>query len=147
MVFVPTWNSTKLKRNGIEQEIVKAIGAADHLRVGELVAHLHPADVADLLEHMDKEGCDTLIEIFQGVLDPEVFSELDENVRDDLVEKLGFDYVASAGTELEMDDAVQVMKELEEHEQKQVLAAIPAGDRTLIEEGLAYPEDSAGRLM
>jgi magnesium transporter len=133
--------------NGIEQEIVKAIGAADHLRVGELVAHLHPADVADLLEHMDKEGRDTLIEIFQGVLDPKVFSELDENVRDDLVEKLGFDYVASAVTELETDDAVQVMKELEEHDQKQVLAAMPAGDRTLIEEGLAYPEDSAGRLM
>lgn len=133
--------------NGIEQEIVEAIGASDHRRVGELVAHLHPADVADLLEHMNKEARDTLIEIFQGVLDPEVFSELDENVRDDLVEKLGFDYVASAVTELETDDAVQIMKELEEHERKQVLAAIPAGDRTLIEEGLSYPEDSAGRLM
>jgi len=133
--------------SGIEQEIVVAIDASDHPRVAELVAYLHPADVADLLEHLDEDGRDTLIEIFQGALDPEVFSELDENVRDDLVEKLGFDYVASAVTELNTDDAVQVMEELEEHEQKQVLEAIPAGDRTLIEEGLAYPEDSAGRLM
>jgi len=133
--------------SGIEQEIVNAIDDADHPRVAELVAQLHPADVADLLEHLDEDGRDTLIEIFQGVLDPEVFSELDENVRDDLVEKLGFDYVASAVTELDTGDAVQVMEELEEHEQKQVLDAIPVGDRTLIEEGLAYPEDSAGRLM
>ena len=133
--------------NGIEQEIVEAIGAANYLRVGELAAHLHPADVADLLEHMDKEGRNTLIEVFQGVLDPKVFSELDENVLNDLVEKLGFNYVATAVTELETDDAVHVMKELGEHEQKQVLSAIPAGDRILIEEGLSYPEDSAGRLM
>jgi magnesium transporter len=133
--------------SGIEQEIVVAIDASDHPRVAELVAYLHPADVADLLEHLDEDGRDTLIEIFQGVLDPEVFSELDENVRDDLVEKLGFDYVASAVTKLDTDDAVQVMEELEEYVQKQVLEAIPPGDRTLIKEGLAYPEDSAGRLM
>ena len=133
--------------SGIEQEIVVAIDASDHPRVAELVAYLHPADVADLLEHLDEDGRDTLIEIFQGALDPEVFSELDENVRDDLVEKLGFDYVASAVTKLDTDDAVQVMEELEEYVQKQVLEAIPPGDRTLIKEGLAYPEDSAGRLM
>jgi magnesium transporter len=133
--------------SGIEQEIVVAIDASDHPRVAELVAYLHPADVADLLEHLDEDGRDTLIEICQGVLDPEVCSELDENVRDDLVEKLGFDYVASAVTKLDTDDAVQVMEELEEYVQKQVLEAIPPGDRTLIKEGLAYPEDSAGRLM
>ncbi|MBL6932733.1 MAG: magnesium transporter [Rhodospirillales bacterium] len=131
----------------IEEAIVQALEDGDLDRVRDLVAQLHYSDVADLLEHLADDDRDTLIEALQGILDPEVFSELDENVRDDLVAKLGFDYVASAVTEMDTDDAVQVIEELEEHEQKQVLDAIPAGDRTLIEEGLAYPEDSAGRMM
>jgi magnesium transporter len=132
---------------GIEKEIVRALDGGDLGRVRELVAHLHHSDVADLVEHLHDDDRDTLIEAFQGTLDPEVFSELDENVRDDLVEKLGFEYVATAVSEMDTDDAVQVIEELEEHEQKQVLNAIPVSDRTLIEEGLGYPEDSAGRLM
>ncbi len=133
--------------DGVEEQIVEALGDGDRERVRELVSHLHYADVADLLEHLNEDDRDTLLELIPGALDPEVFSELDESVRDDLVEKLGFDYVATAVTELDTDDAVQVIEELEEHEQKQVLEAIPPGDRTLIEEGLGYPEDSAGRLM
>jgi magnesium transporter len=131
----------------IEEKIVRAIEAGNLDGVRDLAAQLHYADVADLLEHLDEDGRDTLIEAFQGVLDPDVFAELDESVRDDLVEKLGVAYVASAVSEMDTDDAVQVIEELEEHEKKQVLDAIPAGDRTLIEEGLGYPEDSAGRLM
>ena len=133
--------------SGIEEEIVLAIESSQLERVRDLVAHLHYADVADLLEHLDENGRDALINAFQGVLDPDVFSELDESVRDDLVDKLGVEYVASVVTELDTDDAVQVIEELEIDEQKKVLDAIPAGERTLIEEGLAYPEDSAGRLM
>ena len=132
---------------GIEEEIVDALDGGNLERVSELVAQLHYSDVADLLEHLAEDDRDTLLELIPGDLEPEVFSELDENVRDDLVEKLGFEYVATAVTELDTDDAVQVIEELEEHEKKKVLNAIPASDRTLIEEGLGYPEDSAGRLM
>jgi len=133
--------------SGIEEEIVRAIDGGDLTRVRDLVAQLHYADVADLLERLDEDDRDTLIEAFQGVLDPDVFLELDESVRDDLVEKLGVAYIAQAVSDMESDDAVQVIEELEEHVQQQVLDTIPAGERTLIEEGLGYPEDSAGRLM
>ncbi len=133
--------------SGIEEEIVRAIDAGELERVRELITQLHFADVADILEHLHEDGRDTVIEAFQGVLDPDVFLELDESVRDDLVEKLGVAFVASVVSDMETDDAVQVIEELEEHEQQQVLDTIPAGERSLIEEGLAYPEDSAGRLM
>ena len=133
--------------SGIEKEIVEALDAGELERVSDLVGSLHSSDVADLLEHLHEDDRDTLLDLIPGELDPEVFSELDESVRDDLVDKLGFEYVASAVVELDTDDAVQVIEELEEHEQKQVLDAIPAGDRTLIKEGLGYPEDSAGRMM
>lgn len=132
---------------GLEEQIVEALASGQLGIARDLVASLHYADVADLLEHLDEDGRDTLLSIIPGVLDPEVFSELDESVRDDLVEKLGVEYVVNAVAELDTDDAVMVIEELEEHEQQQVLDSIPAGERVLIEEGLGYPEDSAGRLM
>ncbi len=133
--------------SGIEEEVVQALDGGDLDRARDLVEQLHYSDVADLLEHLHEDDRDTLIKLLPGNLEPEVFSKLDENVRDDLVEKLGVEYVATAVAELDTDDAVQVIEELEEHEQKQVLDAIPTSERTLIEEGLGYPEDSAGRLM
>jgi magnesium transporter len=63
------------------------------------------------------------------------------------VEQLGPVETAAAVAELDTDDALDVIAELDEEEQQQILEAIPAADRTLIEQGLAYPEDSAGRLM
>ena len=146
---IPTDNKGEAEtlESGIEEEVVQALDGGDLDRARDLVEQLHYSDVADLLEHLHEDDRDTLIKLLPGNLEPEVFSRLDENVRDDLVEKLGVEYVATAVAELDTDDAVQVIEELEEHEQKQVLDAIPTSERTLIEEGLGYPEDSAGRLM
>ncbi len=133
--------------SGIERDIVTALGDGDVERVRDLVGRLHYADIADLLEHLSTDERHLFLEISQGDLDPEIFLELDEAVRDQLIDQLGVEYIAAALSELETDDAVTVVDELNDDEQEQVLSAIPASDRRLIEEGLAYPEDSAGRLM
>ncbi|NQV46777.1 MAG: magnesium transporter [Rhodospirillaceae bacterium] len=131
----------------VEQYVVDAIDDGNLDRARELVEQLHNADVADLLEHLHTDDRNALIDALHGDLDPVIFSELNETVRDELVDYLGVEYVAAAVTELEIDDAVQVVEELDDDEKQQVLDAISAGDRTLIEEGLSFPEDSAGRLM
>ena len=133
--------------SGLERDIVVALDEGDVETVRDLVGRLHYADIADLLEHLSTDERQLFLEISKGDLDPEIFLELDETVRDQVIDQLGVGYVASAVSELETDDAVMVVDELEDDEQEQVLAAIPANDRRLIEEGLSYPEDSAGRLM
>ncbi|PHS76822.1 MAG: magnesium transporter [Rhodospirillaceae bacterium] len=136
---------------GIPEETVNAVILAleanqDQL-VRELMAPLHFADAADLLETLSVDDRRQLLEVAHEVLDPEFYSELDETVRDEAVDIIGLDAVAETVAELDIDDAVEFVDELDEHEQKHVLEAIPAADRTLIEQGLSYPEDSAGRLM
>ena len=71
----------------------------------------------------------------KGRLDPDVYSDLDENVRDHLVEDMDAAEIAAFVNELEID------------EQREVLREIPADDRAALQEGLSYSEDSAGRLM
>jgi len=131
----------------IAEEIADAIAAEDIPRVKRILEPLHYADVADLLERLAIEDRGALVEIIKRDFDPEILHELDEKVRDDIIAKLGLENVAAAVRELDSDDAVNVVEELPEDERKKVLAAIPADERAVIRDALAYPEDSAGRLM
>ncbi len=132
---------------GTEQVFLDVLVSGDEVRVRALIEEIHYADAADLLERLSTEDRARVVDILRDDFDPEILSELDETVRDHVVECLGVEELAAALVELDSDDALEVVEELDEDEQQQVLEAIPAGDRTLIEEGLGYPEDSAGRLM
>ena len=130
-----------------EQVFLDVLTSGDADQVRALVGDLHPSDSADLLERLSADERTGAIEFLRDDFDPEILSELDETVRDHVVELMGMENVAAAVQEMDSDDALDVIEELDEDEQQQVLDAIPAGDRTILEEGLSYPEDSAGRLM
>ena len=130
-----------------EQVFLDVLVSGDAARVRELLGELHHSDAADLLERLSTEDRVRVVDILREDFDPELLSELDETVRDHVVECLGVEELAAALVEMDSDDALEVVEELDDDEKEQVLDAIPAGDRTLIEEGLSYPEDSAGRLM
>ena len=130
-----------------EERIVVALAANDETAVWALIADLHYTDIADLVERLHDETRSRLLAIMGPEFDGDVLIELDETVRDQVIDEVGLETVAQAVTQLESDDAVEIIEELEEHEQQQVLNAISDEDRALIEESLRFPKDSAGRLM
>jgi magnesium transporter len=127
--------------------VEEAIDRDDHEEVRALLEPVHDADVADLLQNLSSDERRTVVEALRADFPPDVLAELDERVRDEVIEELGIAETVNAVRELETDDAVHIISELEEDQQELVLKAIPAQDRTLIEEALAYPDYSAGRLM
>jgi magnesium transporter len=129
------------------REVTDALAAHDSQRLRALVQPLHAADMADLIERLWAEDRRALLDFLGPSLDPEILSELDEDVRDQVMERLGPRRVAAAIRELDSDDAVDLIEDLDEKVQKEVLKAVPAEDRVILESGLAYPEESAGRLM
>lgn len=136
---------------GLDADLVEAVEEAldrgDAESVRALIEPLHDADIADLLQSLDTDERREFIDAIRSEFHPDILVELDERVRDEVVDQLGLVETAAAVAELDTDDAIEVIAELDEDEQQQVLEAIPATDRALIEQGLAYPEDSAGRLM
>ena len=132
---------------GLARAIRAALDSGDRQRVRGLVGPLHYSDLADLIERFNPGDRRAFIEIMRGRLDAEMLAELDERVRDEVVAQLGVKETAAVVTVLDSDDAVHVIEDLDEAVQQQVLEAMPAEDRALVEENLAYPEDSAGRLM
>lgn len=127
--------------------ILESLNEEDMARLEALVVPLHAADKADLLEMVSAQERRTLVDVLRPELDPEMLAELDETVRDEVIHELSPDELAAAVKELDTDDAVYVIEDLDEPEKRELLDAIPARDRAALEEGLTYPENSAGRLM
>ena len=127
--------------------IIEALESEDEEELRAQIEPLHFSDTADLIERLHPDQRRQLLEATKDVLDPVVFTELDETVRDEVVDIIGLDSVVEVVSELDTDDALAIIEELDEHEQEQVLDAISPADRTLIEQGLSYEEYSAGRLM
>ena len=127
--------------------VLDAVEAGDVESARAKVAPLHPADIADLFELTPQEDRAALAHALSDLLDPEVWAELNDYVRDDLIEGLEPHEVAGIASELDTDDAVAIIEDMDVEDQREVLRALDPDDRAAIEEALSYPEESAGRLM
>ncbi len=128
-------------------EVLDAVEANDARTLDELLGQMHPADVADLLEQLDGRDRKALLSLWKGGMDGEILSELNESLREEVIQSLAPQELAEAVRELESDDVVDLVEYLDEAQQEAVLGALHAADRVAVEKALAYPEESAGRLM
>jgi magnesium transporter len=129
------------------RDVIERVEAGDSAGARAMVEPLHPADVADLFELVDPDDRPLLAAALADILDADVLAEMNDHVREALVEALDPRQVADLAGEMETDDAVAMIEDLEEDEQRAVLRELDPDDRAAIEEALAYPEESAGRLM
>jgi len=129
------------------RRVTEALEAGDEAAVYDLVEPLHAADVADLLELLTPGERRALAAAITDLMSSEVIAELNDHVRDDMIEALPAAAVAEIAGELDTDDAVQLIEGMDEAEQQAVLAELEPEDRAAIESALAYPEETAGRLM
>lgn len=128
--------------------LTQALAEGDSPRVRDHVGGMHCADLAEFINQISSEQRLQLIHALGRQIDPEVLPELEPGVKDSIVELLGAERSAEAISQLESDDAVQVMEDLEEADQQEILDAFEDdAQREELEASLAYPEDSAGRLM
>ena len=81
------------------------------------------------------------------LIDGDVLAEMNDWVREELIDALEPHQVAHLTSDLDTDDAVAIIEDMEADEQQAVLRALDPDDRAAIEEALSYPEESAGRLM
>ena len=131
----------------VEAAIMAAVEVGEQRRVRALTAPLHSADMADLLGRVSPKKCSQLLRMLGDELDPEVIAYLDEEVLEQVLDIMGPEAIAKALPELESDDAVTIVEELEPEERDEVLKNLSVQDRVIVEQGLSYPEDSAGRMM
>lgn len=123
------------------------IANADGPGLEAFLKEAHPADIADLLEQLPSDERLKAVEIAPTVFSPAVLAELEDEVLEDVLPRLGDGQITRAVVEMDSDDATQLIEELDEDRRADVLAALPAREREEVEASFAFDDETAGRLM
>ena len=135
-----------IRREFVEQ-VEAAIEAADTRILRELVVDLHQADLGALIEALAPELRPRLVELVGPEFDFTALTEVEDTIREEILEELAPAAVAEGVRELDSDDAVTILQDLPKEEQEEILDQLPPPERVALARSLLYPEDSAGRRM
>lgn len=126
---------------------IGAVGDGDKPSLWRTVRDLHPADTADLLEHLPPEAFRKAIHLLGKDLPAEAVAELSDNMRLEALHELTDAAVTAMIGHLNSDDASFLLSDLEEDRRARILNKVSATDRAAIESSLSFDDESAGRLM
>ena len=129
------------------ENIIIILESENLLELKKFLQDLHNADIAEIIQNLDSDDRLNFILKIKSFFDPEILTYLNESIKDEIIENLDIKQLAYNAGELDVDDAVNVIEDLVDSDKEVFLDNIPEMDRRLIQEGLKYPEDSAGRLM
>ena len=127
--------------------VTDKIASNDALFITNSFKEMHPADAADIIEHLSQNDRENLIKLNNFKIDPEVFVELNESVQSEIIKYLSSDAIVRILKNLDSDDAIAILENVDEKDKNSILSALPPKDRFALLEGLSYPEDSAARIM
>lgn len=129
------------------ERVSQALLLSDLTTLRDVVADMHEADLGALLEALDTEERPRLISLLGSDFDFTALTEVDDAVREEILEELSAETVAEGVRDLDTDDAVYILEDLDEADKKDVLDRLTPAERIVLQKGLDYPEGSAGRRM
>src|SRR4030081_3097441 len=123
-------------RDEFVEEIARAIAAADKPLLREVVAELPEADLGDLIGALKPDDRVNLVELTGADFDFSALNEVDDAVREEILEELEPETVAEGVRELDSDDAVELLEGLDEKDQEEILEKMPHSERVALERRL-----------
>jgi magnesium transporter len=108
---------------------------------------LHASDAGDVLEALQADERVALVQMLGDRFDYLALTEVDESIRDDIIDALSTEDMARGVSTLDNDDAVYLLEDMDAEDRDEILAQLPAFERISLKRSLDFPEDSAGRLM
>ncbi|MDG1666965.1 MAG: hypothetical protein P8H55_07310, partial [Hellea sp.] len=130
-----------------ENKILLALELLDKSNLEDQLTSLHPADFSDQFEQLTSEQRVSLIQAAPKLISADVLAELEDEIVEDILPLLPSIKLASAITELDNDDATQIIEEMEEAQREEVFKALEPYERATIEASLRFDEETIGRLM
>jgi magnesium transporter len=134
-------------RKTFVKSVARRIETGDASGLRGLVGGLHEADMGALIEALEPEQRPRLVSLLGIDFDFTALTEVDDAVRDEILDELPPQAVAKGVSELESDDAVAILEDLPKEEQAEILEQLPQPNRAALARSLDYPEESAGRRM
>ena len=128
--------------------IKELINQGSDMRLRKRLKDLHYADIAEVIYELSTEQATYLVKLLDSEKTADALAEVDEDIRERILEKLSAKEIAEEIEELDTDDAADLISELPEDRQEIVMSQITDSDHVEdIRELLTYNENTAGGLM
>ncbi len=131
----------------LEEQIFELIENRRFVQLKNVLSEMQPADIAEIFDESKDKDIPVLFRILPKELAAEVFVEFDSDRQELLVNAFSDIELREVLDELFMDDAADIVEEMPATVAKRILKNTDANTRRMINQLLAYPDDSAGSIM
>lgn len=126
---------------------VQLLGQRQFKAVRSILDVMNEVDIASLLSELDDRELALAFRLIPKDKAAEVFSNMETSMQTYLVEIFSEKELKELLDDLYMDDTVDLLEELPANLVNRILDTVSASDRSVINQLLNYPEDSAGSIM
>ncbi len=126
---------------------IKLLAQREFKAVRSILDVMNEVDIASLLSTLSDKELALAFRLIPKDNAAEVFSNMDTSMQTYLVTMFTEKELKELLDDLYMDDTVDMLEELPANLVKRILATVSASDRSMINQLLNYPEDSAGSIM
>ncbi len=133
--------------NRIKERINFCIKGELWEQVPKFFEELHPADIAEIINHATPPAQNKLFELIEDDIKPDVLAELDDQAEADILEELTAEEISDIIEEMAPDDAADVLGELEEDRSEEILGLMESEESDEVRELLQYGDETAGGIM
>ncbi|MCG2722328.1 MAG: CBS domain-containing protein [Thermodesulfovibrionales bacterium] len=113
----------------------------------QMVAELHPADIADIISQVSRREGVTFVKGLDIETAVEALSELETDVQAAIITRMSAEKAADILEEMPPDEAADILSDLPAEKAKEILENIKKDEAEDIQELLSHEEDTAGGLM
>ena len=131
----------------MKEQILQLIKDQKFNDLREYLEKVNSADFPSLFEELNEDETLIVYRILPKEKAASVFSELDSDIQEKLINYFTDKELKNMLDELFFDDTVDLIEEMPANVVKRILRNVKEGDRKIINDLLAYPEDTAGTIM
>ncbi len=131
----------------MDREIFELIETKQYGKLKDIFSGMNAADLAAIFIDVEMRDVIILFRILPKELAAELFVEMEKDMRKELILAFSDKELREVLSDLFMDDTVDIIEEMPAVVAKRILAHTNAEDRKMINQLLAYPEDTAGSIM
>lgn len=131
----------------LQEKIFFLIENKRFVQLKQILSEMQPADIAEIFDEAKDKDIPVLFRVLPKELAADVFVEFDSDKQKLLVNAFSDSELREVLDELFMDDAADIVEEMPATVAKRILKNTDANTRRMINQLLAYPDDSAGSIM
>jgi len=131
----------------VKEEVIELLKNKRYTNLSKYMDQINNQDIPALFEELSQEDMVRLFRVLPKDEAADVFSYMEPDLQEKLINSLTDKELKSVLDELFMDDTVDLIEEMPSNVVKRILKSVSKEDRKTINELLKYPDDCAGSIM